>query len=109
MALQKDIELDNGIILNYHRIININQTINETTDIIVASYVNENKRREEQHYKELQDKEDRTPEEDLELENHRTIFYELDFIKVPYNKDMNVDSAYKYLVTLDKYKNAKDC
>lgn len=108
MALQKEILSNNGVTLNYHRVVSVNSITNISTYIEVASYVNEAKRLEEKAYQELQMKEDRTLEEEEELEKGINVYIETDYIQIPYDKDMNVDSAYKYLVTLDKYKGAKD-
>lgn len=108
MALQKEIELDNGVTLNYHRVVSVNSITNISTTIEIASYVNEAKRLEEKAYQELQMKEDRTLEEEEELEKGINVYIDTDYIQIPYDKDMNVDNAYKYLVTLDKYKGAKD-
>ena len=47
MALKKQIELNNGIIVNYHRIVTINKVTNNITIIEVASYTSEEKRQEE--------------------------------------------------------------
>ena len=38
MALKKEIELENGIIVNYHRIVSINKITNDCNIIEVASY-----------------------------------------------------------------------
>ena len=47
MALLKKIELDNGVTVNYHRIVTINKVTNSSTIIEVASYISEEKRQEE--------------------------------------------------------------
>ena len=109
MALLKEITLDNGITLNYHRVVSVTSITNISTNIEVASYVNEAKRLEEKEYQELQMKQDRTLEEEEELEKGINVYIETDYIQLPYNKDMNVDNAYEYLLATDKYKNAKDC
>ena len=108
MALQKEILSNNGVPLNYHRVVSVNSITNISTNIEVASYVNEAKRLEEKEYQELQMKEDRTPEEEEQLEQGINVYIETEYIDLPYDKDINVDTAYEYLVTLDKYKNAKD-
>ncbi len=108
MALQKEIISNNGVPLNYHRVVSVNSITNISTNIEVASYVNEEKRLEEKEYQELQMKEDRTPEEEEELEKGINVYIDTDFVQIPYDKDMNVDSAYEYLITLDKYKGSKN-
>lgn len=108
MALLKEIEQDNGIVLNYHRITSINNITNFITTFEISSYVNENKRLEEKKYQELQMKENRTQEEENELEKGINVYIDTDYIQIPYDKDVNIDNAYDYLKTLDKFKNAKD-
>lgn len=109
MALQKEIISNNGVPLNYHRVVSVNSITNISTTIEVASYVNEAKRLEEKEYQELQMKEDRTQEEEEQLEQGINVYIETEYIDLPYDKDMNVDNAYEYLLKMDKYKNAKDC
>ena len=109
MALQKEIELDNGVTLNYHRVVSVNSITNISTTIEIASYVSEAKRLEEKTYQELQMKEDRTLEEEEQLEKGINVYIDTDYIQIPYDKDINVDNAYEYLLKMDKYKNAKDC
>lgn len=47
MALQKEIELDNGVTVRYHRVVSVN-TITNVQDIIeIASYTSRAKREEE--------------------------------------------------------------
>lgn len=47
MGLKKEITLDNGVSVNYHRIVSINNITNVSTIIEVASYTSEEKRQEE--------------------------------------------------------------
>ena len=47
MALIKKIELENGVIVNYHRIATINKITNNITILEISSYINEEKRIEE--------------------------------------------------------------
>lgn len=102
MALNKEIELKNGVTTNYHRIVSINQIINEQTLIEVASYTSEEKREEEQQALEVARKGGEYPQ--------TNIFIETDNIVKEYDeKDGNIEDAYKYLKTLDKFKGAKDC
>ena len=109
MALQKEIELKNGVTLNYHRVVSVNSITNISTTIEVAGYVSEAKRLEEKTYQELQMKQNRTPEEEEELERGINVYIDTDYIQIPYDKNMNVDNAYEYLLTTEKYKNAKNC
>ena len=47
MGLKKEITLGNGVSVNYHRIVSINNITNVSTIIEVASYTSEEKRKEE--------------------------------------------------------------
>ena len=54
MGLQKQIKQDNGIILNYHRIVTLSKITNISNVIEVSSYINETEREKEKRYQELQ-------------------------------------------------------
>ena len=94
MALIKKTELENGVTTNYHRIVSVNNITNIETIIEVASYTSKEKREEEI--------------EALENNDEMNIFIENKYYNVTYDKDMNVDSAYEYLKTLDEFKDAKN-
>ena len=112
MALQKEIELDNGVIINYHRITSLNNITNVNTLLEVSSYINENQRNKEKRYQEVQKKhadgEDLTEEEMQLLEKGIDVFIESDFITIPYDEAMTIESAYDYLKTTDKYSGSID-
>ena len=95
MALSKQIELENGVLVNYHRIVSINKITNIQNIIEVASYTNELKREEEK--------------EAIKNAEEMNIFIYTDYIITDYNEEMTIDKAYKYLKTLDKYKKAENC
>ena len=86
MALLKPITKDNGITLNYHRILFIQSTINRQTSIAVLSYLNEESREKEntanEPYKEA-------------------ITYE-----TPCVENMTTDQAYDYLKSLPEFEGA---
>ena len=92
MALIKSITLDNGITVNYHRVVSVNNITNHASIIEVASYINSEKRQEEK----------------TALENNQpmNIFIHSEYLNIPYNSTLNVNSAYAYLKTLDKFSNA---
>lgn len=92
MALIKSITLDNGITVNYHRVVSVNNITNHASIIEVASYINSEKRQEEK----------------TALENNQTmnVFIHSEYLNIPYNSTLNVNSAYAYLKTLDKFSNA---
>lgn len=111
MALQKEIELENGIILNYHRIESLNKITNIANNIDVNSYTNATQRNKEKEYQQIQLKnasgQELTQEEQKILDKGIDVFIYTDFIQMPYEEDMTIEDAYDYLLTLDKYKNAK--
>lgn len=94
MALSKNIELNNGITVNYHRIVSVNNVTNQTSIIEIASYTNKAKRDEEK----------------LKLTNKEpmNIFINTEYMNINYNKNLNVDNAYNYLKTLEKFSNSTD-
>ncbi len=95
MGLRKGITLDNGVIVNYHRIVSINNITNVSTIIEVASYTSKDKREEE-----------KTAIENSEAMN---VFINTNYINKEYEEDFGIEQAYSYLKTLDKYKNAENC
>lgn len=95
MAISKEIELDNGVVVRYHRIVSINKITNIQNTIEVASYTSEEKREEEK-----QAIIDGQP---------MNVFIDTNFIVTEYNEDLTIEEAYEYLKTLDKFKNAEDC
>lgn len=94
MALSKNIELNNGITVNYHRVVSVNNVTNQTSIIEIASYTNKAKRDEEK----------------LKLTNKEpmNIFINTEYMNINYNKNLNVDTAYNYLKTLEKFSNSTD-
>lgn len=102
MALNKKIENENGVTTNYHRIVSINEIVNEQTLIEVASYTSEEKRTEEQQALATAKKGGEYPQ--------TNVYIDTEYIAKEYNeKDGNIENAYKYLKTLEKFKGAKDC
>lgn len=94
MALKKGITLDNGVIVNYHRIVSLNNITNVSTIIEVASYTSKDKREEE-----------KTAIENAEPMN---IYIDTDYINKEYEEDFKIEQAYDYLKTLDKFKDSED-
>ena len=94
MALIKEIILENGITTNYHRVVSVNNITNHASIIEVASYVNEEKRKEEI--------------EKLKNKEPMNIFIHTEYLSIDYVQNLNVDTAYEYLKTLDKFKNASN-
>lgn len=112
MALQKEIELENGIVLNYHRITSLNKLTNISNNIEVNSYINESQREKEKAYQNAQRKsaneEELTEEEKELLENGINVLVVADFISIPYDENMTIENAYEYLKTTEKYKDSED-
>lgn len=94
MALIKSITLDNGITVNYHRIVSVNNITNHSSIIEVASYTSKEKRQEEK----------------AALENNESmnVFINTEYLNTPYNLNLNVNSAYEYLKDLEKFENSED-
>lgn len=95
MALKKKIELKNGVIVNYHRIVSVNNITNVSTVIEVASYTNEEKRQEEI--------------EAIKNATEMNVFIDTKYINKDYEENTNIEDIYEYLKTLDMFKNAEDC
>lgn len=98
MALKKEIILDNGIIVNYHRIVSINEMINNSIIIQVASYINEYERQKEINYYNSLDK-----------DKKMNVFIESTIINKEYSENENIKDMYNYLKTIEKFKDAEDC
>lgn len=97
MALQKEIKLDNGIKVNYHRIVSINKITNNSTIIEVASYINKSERQKEIDYY-------NSTEEDKEM----NVFIETNYINKEYNETDTIEDLYLYLKTTEQFKDAID-
>ena len=100
MALKKEIVLDNGITVNYHRIVGLSKITNQSNIIEVASYTSKEKREEE---KEAIKKGQETGEA-----ISTNIFIDTTYINKEYSEDETIKDAYEYLKTTDKYKDAED-
>ena len=109
--LKKEIELENGIVLNYHRVVSINKITNSSNIIELASYISEKERKKEEKYQSLQLKAasgtlNNTEKE--ELNKGINVFIKTDYIQSEYNEKITIEDTYKYLKTLDKFKDAID-
>ena len=100
MALLKKIELDNGVTVNYHRIVTINKVTNNTTIIEVASYTSEEKRQEEiDSLAKGQETGETVP---------MNIFIDTTYINKEYVEDETIKDLYDYLKTTEKFKAAEN-
>ena len=97
MALQKEIALDNGIKVNYHRIVSINKITNNSTIIEVASYINKSERQKEIDYY-----------NSTEEEKSMNVFIETNYIEKEYNETDTIEDLYSYLKSTEQYKDATD-
>lgn len=97
MALQKEITLENGITLKYHRIVSINKITNNTTIIEVASYINKSERQKEIDYY-----------NSTEEEKSMNVFIETNYIEKEYNETDTIEDLYSYLKSTEQYKDATD-
>lgn len=94
MALVKSVELDNGVVVTYHRIVSINKVTNKSIIIEVASYINESKRQEE-----IEKQESGEP---------MNIYIDTTYLNKDYDEAETIEDLYDYLKTTDKFKNAQD-
>lgn len=100
MALLKKIELDNGVTVNYHRIVTINKITNNTTIIEVASYTSKEKRQEEaEAFRIGQETGEAVP---------MNVFIDTTYLNKEYNETDTIKDMYDYLKTTEKFKDADD-
>lgn len=92
MALIKEIKLENGIVVNYHRIVSLNKITNVSNIIEIASYTDKEKRIEE-----INDK------------THTiNIYINTDYINKDYNELETISDCYNFLKTTEKFKDSID-
>lgn len=96
MALQKDKKLNNGVVVNYHRVVSVNNITNKKSIIEVASYINEEERNKEKEWYENNS------------QTNMNVFIYATYYSEEYDKELNVDSAYEYLKTLDEFAGSID-
>lgn len=94
MALKKEIELNNGIILNYHRIVSINKITNVQIVIEVASYTSEEKREIEK--------------EALKNGEPFDVYIHTGYLNKEYDETDTIENLYEYLKETDMFKDAED-
>lgn len=115
MALKKEIKLENGIALNYHRITSFNKITNVANDVEISSYTDENQRMKEKEYQQVQAKnvnlkenEQLTKEEQDILNNGIDVYVNSTYYQLPYDENQTIEDIYKYLKTTEKFKDAED-
>lgn len=94
MALKKQIELDNGVLVNYHRIVSINKITNNSNIIEIASYTNEAKRQEEI--------------ESIQNGTQMNVFINTMIMNKEYNETETIEDIYNYLKTTEMFTDAED-
>ena len=100
MGLYKQIVLDSGVILNYHRIVSVNNITNISSIVEIASYTSKEKRQEEKEI--LEYNQNNVDKKDM------NIFIHSMYLNKEYEKELNVDSAYNYIKTLEMFENSVD-
>ena len=96
MALKKDLILENGIVLTYHRVVSVTNITNQKSIIEVASYLNSDQRQREKDWYMSNSK------------DNMNVYINATYFSKEYDKELNVDNAYEYLKTLDEFKDAED-
>jgi hypothetical protein len=96
MALKKDKVLENGIVLTYHRVVSVNSITNMQSMIEVGSYLNKEQREKEREWYETGGQE------------RLNVYIGTTYYTKEYDKDLNVDTAYEYLKTLEDFADAED-
>ena len=113
MALNKKIELENGVEVNYHRIVSLNKITNISNVIEIASYTNKKQREKEEKYQSLQKRninsEILTEDEKNIINKGIDVFISTNILSIPYNQTMTIESAYEFLKTTKQYKDAVNC
>lgn len=92
MGLKKEITLGNGVSVNYHRIVSLNNITNVSTIIEVGSYTSKEKREEEK--------------DAIENATEMNVFINTEYINKEYTENFTIKEAYEYLKTLDEFKDA---
>lgn len=92
MGLKKEITLGNGVNVNYHRIVSINNITNVCNIIEVASYTSKEKREEEKNA--------------IKNATKMNVFINTEYINKEYTENFTIKEAYEYLKTLDEFKDA---
>jgi hypothetical protein len=100
MALKKEIELENGVILNYHRITSINKVTNNTTVIEVSSYINEEQREKEQ--------EALIQSQEMGEAFPINVFINTVYVNKEYVEDETIKDLYEFLKTTEMFKDAEN-
>ena len=94
-------EKPSGMVFNYHRISSVTISTNSQNVIELVSYFSTTKRKEEtENIIEMMTKNN-------EPFSIQPIFTDSDFIVVPYDPSMTIDSAYEYVLSLPQFEGAE--
>ena len=94
MGLKKEIELENGVVLNYHRIISVNKITNNSTIIEISSYTSKEKRQIEK--------------EAIQNSEPFNVYIHTTFLEKEYKEDETIKDLYEYLKTTETFKDAEN-
>lgn len=94
MAIIKEISLENGVVINYHRVVSVINITNRSSIVEIAGYTSKAKREEEK--------------QKIENGEEMNIFIYTKYLNVPYDANLNVNSAYEYIKTLEDYSDSTD-
>lgn len=97
MAIKKEIQKPNGVVLNYHRIASVKIEVNQQCTILVESYLNEDGRNYEKAYAAG------------EVDGREVMPYTFaEYLHLEYNPELNVRSAYEWLKQQPEFEGAED-
>lgn len=112
MALKKEIELDNGIITNYHRIVSLNKITNQSNMIEVANYTSKEQREKEKEYQIIQRKniaKEKLSDNEKEMLNKGiNVFINTMYIAKEYDENEKIEDVYEFLKTTKTFENSID-
>lgn len=95
MALNKKIELDSGVVVNYHRVVSVNTITNLQNVIEVASYTSREKRSEEKNW---------NPSMPI-----TSVFIDTNYFVAPYDQNMTIESSYHWVKeNIERFADAED-
>ena len=101
MALKKNITLQNGIAVTYHKISMIKIDINQEITLLVHSYISEEGLQIEKDYA-------NGKYNNIDIESINWPYQYADYINIPYDETITVKKAYDYLKTLPEFEGAED-
>lgn len=102
MALKKNIKLDNGVSVSYHRIAMINIELNQQMTILVISYIDINGRIYEKDYS------------NGKIDNPIFPYKDSKYIHMPYDENLDIlkgsiiQKAYEWLKSQSIFEGAED-